>query len=83
MAKTSFKKQYRDLEMSVHSTLREMISKSKYKSKHVDEKALDLKTTSFKELTIINDRLTFLNSVGNHFDIFHVDLENLIEIIEG
>lgn len=80
--KNNFKKEYRDLEMKVMSSLRELISKSKYKSKHVNEKAIEVNVFDYRELTVINDRLTFLDSNGQHYSVFaDCSLEDLIDIL--
>jgi len=78
----SFKKQYRDLEMQVHSSLKEKILTSNQESDHIDGVCLKIKTGEYTELTIINDSLTLLNHNGSHFSVFNLDLEELIDILE-
>jgi hypothetical protein len=74
----NFKKQYRDLEMRVHNELRNKIMNSTHKSIHTGTKSIKVKTPVYSELTIINERLTFLNSSGYHYSIDSVSLEDLI-----
>jgi hypothetical protein len=80
-----FKKQYRDLEVRVLHELREKIKKSEHISEHVNERSIKVKIGFYyEELTIINDRLTFLDGNGYHYDIFtDVTLEDLIDILES
>jgi hypothetical protein len=78
----NYKKIYRDLEMRIMFDLRKEIQKSKYISKHVDEKAIKVNIFNYEELTIINGGLTFLDSGGLHYSIFaEANLEDLIEIL--
>jgi hypothetical protein len=78
----NFKKEYRDLEMSVHAQLRNMINESNYISKHTNQKAIQVNVFDYTELSIINDRLTFLNNGGYHFSIYaDASLEDLIDIL--
>jgi hypothetical protein len=78
----NFKKQYRDLEMRVFSTLRDKVEASTYKSKYVNEKAIKVNLYEYTELTIIDDSLTFLDSRGYHYSPFNqCSLEDLIDIL--
>jgi hypothetical protein len=80
----NFKKQYRDLEMQILSELREIVNNSSYISKHVKEKAIKVNLFDYQELTIINDRLTFLDSNGYHYPVFtDASLEDLIDILNS
>jgi len=75
-------KQYLDLEQRVYSELRNRIEKSKHISKHVNEKAIRINISNYKELTIINNTLTFLDDAGYHYDIYcDCSLEDLINIL--
>lgn len=81
--KKNFKKQYRDLETQVQAELREMVSRSKAESQHVDSKALKVDVADYEELVIVNDRLTFLDANGYQYSVFaNVTLEDLIDILE-
>lgn len=80
---STYRKRFRDLEMAVHSKLREMVMKSNYTSKFVNHSAIELATINpFEELTIVDDRLTLLDSDGHHYDLIHTSLEELIDIVE-
>lgn len=75
----NLKKEYRELEMRVHSELRTRIEQSKESSKFMDAKAIKVNNLEdYCELVIVNDRLTFLNQTGYHYDIFSVSLEDLL-----
>lgn len=78
----NFKKEYRDLEMSVHAQLRNLIGESKYISKHTNQRAIQIHLLfNYTELTIVNDKLTFLDEQGYEYSIFsEATLEDLIEI---
>jgi hypothetical protein len=76
------KKRYRDLEMEILRDLRDLVEKSKIKSKHVDEKCITVNVFDYTELTVVNDRLTFLDCNGYHFSLYaDCSLEDLIDII--
>ena len=79
---STLKKEYQDLEMKVLRQLREKIERSKIKSKYVGEKAIKVNVFDYTELTIINDRLTFIDSRGLQYSVFaDAGLEDLIDII--
>lgn len=78
----NFKKQYRDLEQRIMRELREKVESSKQTSKHIDEKSINVNVFDYTELTIVNDRLTFLDSNGQHYSLFaDCNLEDLIDIL--
>jgi len=77
-----FRKTYRDLEMRVFRTLRDLVGNSTIKSKHCGEKIIALQNYTYSELAILNGRLTFLDSNGCHYSVYTVSLEDLIDIIE-
>jgi hypothetical protein len=77
----NFRLTYRDLEMRVHSELRKRIAKSPHISKHTKTRTIKVSMVRFDELTLINEKLTFLDNNGRHFSIFEVTLEDLIEIV--
>ena len=80
----NFKKQYRDLEEKVIFELREKVEKSKYISKHLNARSIKIKVYDYTELTIVNDRLTFLDSNGQYYSLFaHCNLEDLIDILDA
>ena len=79
-----FKKQYRDLEMKVLSSLRDEINKSKTTSEHMDTKSIRINIHGYDELVIVNDRVTFLDYDGNHYSVFaDCSLEDLIDILNN
>lgn len=80
--KNNLKKEYRDLEMKVLSTLREKINNSKTTSKFYNTNAIKINDYKYSELVIVDDRIMFLDSNGLHYTIFTVSLEELIDIIE-
>ena len=79
---TNFKKQYRDLEQRIMCELRDSVENSKYISKHVGNKAIKVNVFDYTELSIINDRLTFLDNNGMHYSLWaDANLEDLIDIL--
>lgn len=78
----SFKKQYRDLEQRTMRELRDKVENSEHISKHLNEKSIKVNVFDYTELTIVNDRLTFLDSSGQHYSLFaDCNLEDLIDIL--
>lgn len=78
----NFKKQYRDLEQRIIRELRDKVENSKQTSKHINEKSINVNVFDYTELTIVNDRLTFLDSKGQHYSLFaDCSLEDLIDIL--
>lgn len=79
----NLKKQYRDLQMRVFAELRDKINGSNVYSKHTNEKCIEVNVFDYTELSIINDRLMFLDDKGYHYEIFNGDcnLEDLIDIL--
>lgn len=78
----NFKKQYRDIEQRVMRELRDKVENSNHISKHLNEKSIEVNVFNYKELTIVNDRLTFLDSNGQHYSLFaDCNLEDLIDIL--
>ena len=78
----NFIKQYRDLELRIMRELRNKVESSKQTSKHLDEKSINVNVFDYTELTVVNDRLTFLDSNGHHYSLFaDCSLEDLIDIL--
>jgi len=78
----NLKKQYRDLELKVLRELRELIEASNLNSKHIDEKCLTVNVFDYTELSIINDKLVFIDNNGHPHSLFSdATLEDLIDII--
>jgi hypothetical protein len=78
----TLKKQYRDLEQKVICELYVKVENSKHISKHQNEKSIKVNLFNYTELTIVNDKLTFLDSNGYHYSLFSdCNLEDLIDIL--
>ncbi len=79
----TLKKQYRDLETKVLNKLRTAINKSKTKSKHITGvKCLPVNLFDYTELLILDDRHTFIDKNGLHYNLFtDATLEDLIDIL--
>ena len=79
----NFKKQYRNLEQNVIFELRNKVENSNHVSKHTsNQKSIKVDVFNYTELTIINDRLTFLDEDGYQYSLFtECDLEHLIDIL--
>lgn len=66
----------------VHSTLRTAIENSKVESKHINGKAIVVNVFDYRELVLINNRLTFLDANGLHYSIdADCELSDLIYIL--
>lgn len=79
--------QYTALEQKVIAKLTKAVNSSKYESKHISHqkaiRVLEMNLVDYTELTIVNDRLTFLNHNGYHFSIYNnCTLQELIEIAD-
>lgn len=79
----SYKRQYRDLEMTVLSALRSKINLSEKKSEFIQQKCLAIQEDDFVELIILDDRLILIDIMGQHYDWSEVSLEVLIDILEA
>lgn len=78
----NFKKKYRDLEQRVMRKLRERVERSKIESKHMQAKAIPVELHDYSELVVVNDRLTFLDKNGYHYNLLsQATLEDLIDIL--
>ena len=78
----NFKKQYRDLEMSVLSALRDKITKSNDESEFIQGKCIKIDTAEFCEIAIVHDRIKLIDALGYHYDWSEISLEVLIDILE-
>lgn len=82
MAKENFLFEFRNLEMRVMRSLRDTIENSNYISKHINEKAIKVNVFDYTELSILNDRLIFIDVNGLHYSIFtDAKLDDLINIL--
>jgi uncharacterized protein with ATP-grasp and redox domains len=80
----NYKRKYRDLEMRVLRELRNKVENSKHISKHLSEKSIIVNVFDYTELTLVNDRLTFLDKNGLHHSLFaDCNLEDLINLLNA
>jgi hypothetical protein len=84
---SNLKKQYRDIEQRVIRELRDKVEKSDVESEFVNAKAIkvnNLNGLEYVELTIVHDKLTFIDKKGLQYSLFNGDneLEDLIDILE-
>jgi hypothetical protein len=80
----NLKKQYRDLEVKTLHELRNMVERSEEMSEHLNEKSIKVNVFDYTELTIVNDKLTFLDANGLHYSLFaECNLEDLIDILNS
>ena len=78
----NLKKEYRDLEQRVIRDLRDKVENSNYISSHIKQRAIKVNVFDYKELTIINDKLSFMDEKGYQFSLFaDCTLEDLIDIL--
>lgn len=81
--KKNYKELFRNLETRVLHDLREAVEKSEYISEHLNEKAIKVSLFNFTELSIVNDRLTFLDEDGLHYSLYtDAYLKDLIDILQ-
>ena len=77
-----FKNLYRNLETKVMIELRMKIENSDYISDYTQTNAIRVNVFDYTELTIIDDRLTFLDEFGQDYDLTEdCSLEDLIDIL--
>ena len=77
-----FKNLYRNLETKVMFELRMKIENSDYISDYTQTNAIRVNVFDYTELTIIDDRLTFLDEFGQDYDLTEdCSLEDLIDIL--
>lgn len=78
-----FKQEYINLEERVLSELRNKVMCSKENSKHVQEKCIKVNIFGYTELTIINDKLVFLDNNGLEYSLWNgdCDLDDFIDIL--
>jgi hypothetical protein len=82
MAKQNFSERYDQLEADVELALKKAIEESKVESKHINENCIPVNIFGYKELVIINDRLTFLDKEGYHNSLYaDCTIIDLIDII--
>ena len=79
---SAIRKNYRDLEMKVLANLRDLIESSPIESETVNARVIKVELYDYKEMAIINDKHTFIDSSGQHHNIFSdCTLDDLIDII--
>jgi hypothetical protein len=81
--KNNFKIEYRDLEMKVLSSLRDVIIDSNRKSKFASVKAIEVDIEDYIELAIVDEQLTFIDDRGLYYSVFTVSLEDLIDLLNS
>ena len=73
---------YKTLEREVNLLLKFVIINSNLKSKYVDTNCIKVNIFNYTELALINDRLTFLDENGLHYDLYvECSLKDLIDIL--
>ena len=78
----NFKLEYRNLEQRIIRELRVKVESSNQISKHINEKSINVNIYNYVELTIVNDKLTFLDDNGLHYSLWSdCSLEDLIDIL--
>ncbi|MFW6273010.1 MAG: hypothetical protein ACOC2U_04460 [bacterium] len=77
-------KEFRDLEVKIQDTLKKMIENSGKVSRFIaGQKALKVNVFDYIELVFLNERLTFIDSNGNHFSVYaECTTEDLLDIIK-
>lgn len=76
--------QYDSLEQEVINALYHEIHKSEYISKHVACKAIKVNVFDYTELTIINQKLVFIDSNGHHYGLFsECTILDLIDVLNS
>jgi hypothetical protein len=80
--KETLKKEYRNLEMRTLSLLRDKVENSKMNSTTIDSKAIKVDINNYRELAVSQDRLIFIDNRGQHYSVFNVSLEELIDLID-
>lgn len=83
----SLKLQYRNLETKCYSQLRALIEKSKKLCAYTGRSCLEVEEETdggYISIILVQDRLTFVDSCGLHFNVYEYDsLETLINIIDN
>lgn len=77
----TLKEKYQELEADVLDALKEKVKHSNKVSEHVQEKCITVNAYGFKELTVIDQLLTFIDSDGLQYSVHNCDLEDLIDIL--
>lgn len=82
MKYAKYKTIYDTLELGVFTSLVSEITKSKKVSKHTGTPCIEVNVFDYVELVYINERLTFLDSNGQHYYTYaECTLEDLIDIL--
>lgn len=78
-----FKLQYRDLEMRVLRSLRELVETSTTESTQVAGNCLQINLNEYTEVALVHDKLTFIEPDGLEYSWSnsYCSLEDLIDII--
>lgn len=78
----NIEKQYQDLEQKVINELKNKVKNSEQISQYIDEKSINVNILNYRELTIIDGKLIFLDENGLHYSIFNCNLKDLIDILK-
>lgn len=78
----NLKERFKKLEQDVFVELVKRITKSKYISKHINDKAIEVNIFHYVELALINDRLTFMDKHGYQYSVYtECSLEDLVDLL--
>ncbi len=78
----ALKQKHNALEQEIFDALLNEIVESEVKSEFVNGKALKVNVFDYVELVFVNDRLTFLDENGHHYDLYtECTLEDLVDIL--
>ena len=78
----ALKKKHDELEAEVMMALLNEVLESETESKYMDTKVIKVSVFGYEELGFINDRLTFMDNSGHHYDVYsECSLEDLIDIL--
>ncbi len=78
------KNTYRDLEQRTLNQLKEIVSNNDVESEYLSTNCIKLgKNSDYSEIAIVNDGLILIDSHGLHYNIFQLNLEDIIDIVEA
>ena len=80
---TNYEYRLQILQEEVEQTLRELIAESEYQHPDYEQAAIKVNVFDYTALTIVNDRLTFLDKDGYHYSLdADCTLTDLLDIIK-
>lgn len=84
MKYAELKQRHDELEQDIISALTKEVENSKTESVHMHTKAVKIDVLNYRELAVINDRLTFIDDEGYHHSIYsECSLDDLIDILNN